>query len=211
MVQVSRPTGFNGSALVRLLSGLTELDVRESGQGFADRLSQWLGWTDAIALSAAMSGDPKASLPTPRLAAGTQAGQSARVKAAAVAAIAEDARAARMELPGDFAPFRRRYAARQQAMATSIGPLRERLREALAAGSPGMARLAAIDAVMEQALAGREHRLLATVPALLEKHFKRLPQADQETFGKTLQSVLLAELDIRMQPVEGLVAAFAGR
>ena len=43
-----------------------------------------------------------------------------------------------------------------------------------------MARLAAVDAVMEQVLGAHEHRLLSTVPALLEKHFERLRQAEPE-------------------------------
>ena len=82
---------------------------------------------------------------------------------------------------------------------------------------------------MEQALGVHEHRLLSTVPSLLEKHFKRLRKADEtariaaetaaepvggiqpgawlEVFRKDMQGVLLAELDIRFQPVEGLLEA----
>jgi hypothetical protein len=69
---------------------------------------------------------------------------------------------------------------------------------------------------MEQVLGAHEHRLLATVPALLEKHFERLRRADGEgvqpaawldLFCKSMQGVLLAELDIRLQPVEGLLDA----
>jgi hypothetical protein len=64
------------------------------------------------------------------------------------------------------------------------------------------------------------------VPVLLEEHFKRLHRADHAAqadtqapaehkgvypegwlvaFRKDMQSVLLAELDIRLQPVEGLL------
>ena len=91
-----------------------------------------------------------------------------------------------------------------------------------------MARLAAVDAAMERALSPREQALLARVPALLGEHFERLRQAEQETlagaqisedtsaissgawldvFRKDMQNVLLAELDVRFQPVEGLLAA----
>jgi hypothetical protein len=90
-----------------------------------------------------------------------------------------------------------------------------------------MARLASVDVVMEQVLAARERSLLATVPALLEKHFKRLRQAGQpapdepdsgiqpgawlDVFRKDIRLVLLAELDFRFQPVEGLLEALRTR
>ena len=86
-----------------------------------------------------------------------------------------------------------------------------------------MARLAAVDVVMEQVLAAREHSLLAGVPALLEKHFNRLrgngtsttaepagePQAGEWllVFRKDMKNLLLAELDLRFQPIEGLLEA----
>jgi len=58
---------------------------------------------------------------------------------------------------------------------------------------------------------------LSTVPLLLEKHFERLRKANRETpasddawlaeYCKDMQSVLLAELNLRLQPVEGLLEA----
>lgn len=213
MAQVSQRTGFTGSALTRLLAQLTELDVPESEKAFADRLSDWLSWTDAILLSSAMNGATAASSGA-RGAASSVEAEYTRVRAALTGAIGADGATA-----GDFPSYRRRYLARQQAMEAGIGPLRAKLRARLAAGSPGMARLAALDAVMEQVLGGHEQRLLATVPALLEKHFERLRQPDseappegwQDLFGRNMQGVLLAELDIRLQPVEGLLEALRKR
>lgn len=210
MVQASQRTDFSGPGLIRLLAQLHEIDVRESGQTFADRLSQWLGWADAISLSAALDGSPAAAASRVTTPTRAEEAQCARVRSALASAIAEDMRSAPAEMTPDFAPCRRRYVARQQAMHTSIAALRGRLRDTLAARSPAMARLASMDAVMEQVLGAHEQRLLATVPALLEKHFKRLPpsaQAAPDAFGRDMHSVLLAELDIRLQPVEGLLAA----
>lgn len=224
MAQLSRRAGLTGSVLVRLLAGLTDTDVPESKQGFADRLGQWLGWSDAISLSAALSAPAAASPSGPLAADGAEASPCAGVRTALENAIDEEMRGLAREKTTDFPPFRRRYLARQQAMATSIAPLRERLRQMLAARSPAMAQLAGVDAVMEQVLGEHEHRLLATVPTFLEKHFKRLRQAATPvddavtgsgaddgawlaTFSDHMRSVLLAELDIRLQPVEGLVGA----
>ena len=223
MVQVSRRSlrsqrsGFTDSALVRLLARLTDIDAPESRQGFADRLSQWFSWTDAISLSAALDGGFAAGRSGARAPVDPEEGECTRVRTALVNAIADP-----METTVDFSSYRRRYLARQQAMEASIGPLRDRLRSRLAARSPAMARLAAMDAVMEQVLGAQEYRLLSTVPVLLEKHFARLRKADQaadeadsgvqpgrwsDLFRKDMQGVLLAELDLRFQPLEGLLEA----
>lgn len=210
MVQVSRRSGISGSTLVRWLARLTDADAPESKQAFSDRLSQWVGWTDAISLSAALNSVPAPTSLASRSPSHTEDAQAERVKTAQTAAIAEDMRSASKDTAAEFSAYRRRYLARQQAMVASIGPLRGRLRETLATRSPAMARLAAVDAVMEQVLGAQEHRLLATVPGLLEKHFKRLRDAkapDDHAFAKDMHSVLLAELDIRFQPVEALLEA----
>ena len=266
-----RRADFTGPALIRLLARLTEAEVPESHQAFADQLSQWLGWADAISLSAALNGGSANAIATAPSAdarpssARSEEGECVRVRAALAKAIAEDTlfappappapsksatrgqllRNAPYEAPPappvptekqDFMPYRLRYQARQQAMDAGIGPLREKLRARLAAQSPDMARLAVLDGVMEQVLGEQERRLLGTVPAMLEKHFERLrrqqrqeeeeqqaqqaqpavagteaaPQPSSQwlhRFGRDAQSVLMAELEIRFQPLEGLLEA----
>ncbi|WP_354684702.1 DUF3348 domain-containing protein [Cupriavidus necator] len=241
MLQVSRRTGFSGPTLVRLLSRLTDADAPVPGISLADQISQWLGWADAIALSAALNGNPPAAAAGVR-AAGTEESDCARVRQALTTAIAEDtASASRRRGPArpsalpepvnaqvDYAVYRQRYVTLQQTMETAIATLRGRLRIALSGRAPGMAKLAMVDTVMERVLAAREQSLLGTVPAKLEAHFQRLRQAEAAAladaqaagqsaptspgawlgvFRKDMQSVLLAELEIRFQPIEGLLAA----
>ena len=211
---------------------------RASGGG-ADRLSQWFNWTDAISLSAALDGGAAVAAQGTHADARSAAAESARLRLALADAIEHDCSAAATErdrarspavvddgaaAPPDSAPYRRRYAARQQAMQESIARLRERLREKLAGGSPELIRLAALDAVMEQVLGAQERELLAGIPATLDKHFKRLRDAaasgsDAEpalsaaatpwlhAFRRDMRAVLLAELELRFQPVEGLLDA----
>lgn len=235
MGQVFKRSGFNGSALIRLLSRLAEADVREPANPTADRLSQWFGWTDAISLSAALDGTPATAPTSIRAPRNTEESECNRVRSALANAIVEDNTfGAGKDATSDFAPYRRRYLARQQAMEAGVGSLRSRLRSAMAAKSPAMARLASVDVVMAQVLEAREHSLLSAVPGLLERHFERLrkaseaPAAEEETkeaeaetpdtaappsdawldvFRKDAQDVLLAELDFRFQPVEGLLDA----
>lgn len=240
MVQAPQRTALSGPALVRLLARFAQTEVSGPRQSLSDRLSDWLGWTEAITLSSALSGgagsaagarvarsvagdDAQALCERARAAltrsiAATTRGPAARTRAAGHAAPAEP--------PPDYADFRQRYQSMQQAMETDIGDLRQRLRALLAAATPGMAKLASVDAVMERSLGVRERHLFASVPTLLGAHFARLrdaeaPAADDDvaapsdawlrTFVNDMQSVLLAELDIRFQPVEGLLAALRAR
>ncbi|CAB3648529.1 hypothetical protein LMG24238_00963 [Paraburkholderia sediminicola] len=250
MVQAPQRTAFSGPALIRLLARLTDVDVPESSQSLSDRLSQWLGWTDAIALSSALSNAPPGVAAGARAFSEAEESECARVRASLADAIAGDSvfavarrrgsaaqalpHGAPADAPVDYAVFRQRYLSLQQSMETGIGTLRARLRAMLAARTPAMARLAVVDAVMERALSERERNLLAAVPGLLKGHFERLRAAEQQTladaeasgdaptgepvppatpgawlntFRKDMQSVLLAELDVRLQPVEGLLAA----
>ena len=267
MSQVPQRSALSGPALVRLLARLADVDAAESRQSLSERLSQWLAWTDAIALSSALNGNPPAVAAGARSFGQADDDECARVRRSLASAIAGDsvfaaprrrgpgllpAQRVVVETPADYAVFRQRYLALQQSMETAIGTLRGRLRALLAARTPALARLAVVDAVMERALGERERILLAAVPGLLSGHFERLrAAAERETaqaeaeaeaeahaaapiqahaagraavppghaapvtpdaawldvFRKDMQSVLLAELDVRFQPVEGLLAA----
>jgi hypothetical protein len=203
MAQVSPRAGFTGPALIRLLARLAERDVPPPKEGLAERLSHWLGWTDAVSLSTALS-SPVTATPhrIDRPSRGTDIEEAARVRGALAKAILEDG----LLDTDDFPVYRLHYVTRQHAMEGSIAPLRARLRATLARKSADMAKLAAVDAVMEHALGPRERGLLATVPAMLEKHFVR-SAAQRSVFRKDMQAVLLAELELRLQPIEGLLDA----
>lgn len=224
-----RRTAHSGPALIRLLSRLTDADVIAPSASLSTQLSEWLGWTDAIALSAALTGNPPAAAPL-RASANPEARDCARMRTALTEAITgSGAAGARRRAPGravpksepgeapaDYAVHRHRYVTLQQTMATDISFMRGRLRKALSARKPEMAKLAMVDAVMERVLGAREQALLGNVPTLLEAHYERLraagdtvPGAWLRQFHKDMQSVLLAELDIRFEPVEGLLEALS--
>jgi len=226
---------LSGPVLIRLLARLADVDVRESGQSLSDRLSQWLSWTDAITLSSALGANPPAGASSGRPLGADAETMCARQRTALAKAIAaacapetrpggktrQPIQSAPAPLTVDYADYRQRYVLMQQTMELEIGNLRGRLRRVLAATTPDLARLAVLDASMEQALSPRERTLLSAIPTWLGKHFERLRAAEQpaegttaaasrawlEAFRKDMQSVLLAELDVRFQPVDGLLAA----
>jgi hypothetical protein len=129
-----------------------------------------------------------------------------------------------------YAPFRRFYEAHQRDMELSVEPLRVNLRAALARASPSLRKLAELDAVMDRFLRAREAQLLARVPMLLQRRFDALYAAHRgqvaasghadspaawtqaggwlATFCQNLQTLLLAEAELRLQPSAGLLDAF---
>ncbi|WDD91630.1 DUF3348 domain-containing protein [Burkholderia sp. FERM BP-3421] len=236
MLQPPRRGAPGGPALIRLLARLADLEVSAPGQSLSDQLSRWLSWTDAITLSSALNlGTPTGSGPAP---AHDEAGREcARVRAAlaksidGVAAFGAGRGGGAPPAPPvapkdaalDFAVLRQDYQFIQQSMQTEIGLLRARLRRAMTASTPELARLAVLDATFEQALDARERSLLGAVPTLLGARFEQLRRADARAgepapdastsgawlglFRQDMRGLLLAELDIRFQPVEGLLAA----
>ncbi|WP_116138367.1 DUF3348 domain-containing protein [Trinickia diaoshuihuensis] len=238
---------LKGPALIRLLARLTDAGFPESEQPLADRLGQWLGWTDAIALSSALGAKPPCAPAQGPTADRAEDALCMRVRTSLTDAINRDATLApqraggrarhrRDPAPADIAPeyaaFRQAYLALQERMDSAIGNLRTVLRGMLASRTPELSRLASVDAVMERVLGVREHNALAAVPGLLAAHFERLRDAELaasesgngsaevadaesplkdgpwlDAFRQDMRSVLIAELEIRFQPVEGLRSA----
>jgi hypothetical protein len=250
----SRPrANFNRSGLIHALAGLSGVDVDAPNQSLAERLGPWLDVADAIALFAALNSGPRrehgepAREPSAQGAllredlARTRAALANSIGAGELAKLGDKARvqsaprtsAVLLGIVVEFVPYRRYYLARQRTMASSIGQLRARARAALATCTPELKQLAELDAVMDQALAGRESDLLMTVPGFLEQRFEALRQAHLQAlaeaqraddpdswlqpggwlakFHKDLQDVLRAELELRLQPVVGLIETYSNQ
>jgi hypothetical protein len=200
MTQSFPRTNFNSSKLIRFLADLSVIDVAESKQAFAERLGQWLDFSDAITLHAAHSlGTVQAGVPV--VAKGAIEKDLARTRTALVNSItiscSPDTGETRIRFPAPkygtaieaieanklataYEPFRRFYAAHQNEMESGIRPLRAHVRKALTKASATLAQLAALDAALEKILGARERQLLATVPLLLEGRFGQLLAAHRE-------------------------------
>ena len=219
---------LRGPTFIRLLARLTAVEIDAPGGSLPDRLSRWLDWTHAIALSTALDGQPPGpDADAPAFDAEVEA-ECAQVRASLVRSIegarelVAPAQATTKPTTPDVTPFRQRHLAIQRTIQAHTGQLRGRLRDMLARRSPAMARLAEVDAVMEMTLSPREHRLLGNLPAMMADHFDRLrrsadesgeaaPDAWLDRFRHDMRHVLLAELDVRFQPVEALLAALRTR
>ncbi|HZY18809.1 MAG TPA: DUF3348 family protein [Ramlibacter sp.] len=155
-----------------------------------------------------------------------------RVRGALAHAIAQDplAEHAGPGEPGStHAPYRRRHLELQRQMEQMVGALRDHVRQAIGHASPRLRQLAALDAVLEQVLSRREQLLLPAAAAMTERRFEHLRQAHRraleasgqpddparwrapggwlDTFDQDWRQTLLAELELRLEPVVGLVEA----
>ena len=129
----------------------------------------------------------------------------------------------------DFSALAPRYLALQKQIENRLNALRTHLRSALANGSATQRQLAALDGVMQQMLGEREQRLWALLPTQLDKRLTALRSAHESAleqsgqadepqrwrkaggwlwaFEQDLQALLLAEMQVRFQPIMGLLQA----
>lgn len=131
------------------------------------------------------------------------------------------------DVSAGFVPCQRFYALHQSEMDFRILKLRNRVRQAVATQSRAMTQLATLDATLADTLASHTRKAFGGIPRLLGKHFQALaaaalrhnptiaanpdlwiqPEGWLATFYNDMQGLLLAELDVRLQPVVGLIEA----
>ena len=220
-----------GPTFIRLLARIAAVDGQASGLAPSQRLGQWIDWTRAVTLSRALDRPLDAPPMAPR--GHDPADEVAQARRALELQIGDreawdQAMAhAGVDAATGFDQSRKRYIAIQHAMQAATGRLRGSLRDRLARGAPAQARLAELDAVMELVASPREHRLLAAVPGLLAErhlHLNRRASAGRDApdllaqvtpagdawphvLRQDMQDLLLAELDVRFMPIDGLLAA----
>lgn len=181
----------------------------------AERLGLWVSAFDAIGLQAAQqsirtftSAAPGGPSVPAAASAKTLAEDVARVRTALGKLIAKAADSL-TAADTSYAPCHQLHLKLQREMEQAIGPLRDRARQALGRFSPQLRQLAALDAVLEQVIAPREQTLMPTVSTLIARRFEQLRHNEgwPESFANDWRQALLSELDLRLEPVMGLVDA----
>ena len=210
---------FSSSTLVRLLGSWAPDEGRSSRQDIAEHLAQWLNVADAMSLHAlhqTMQPQPMARHRAPRPDLLEMARRDAEsVRTAQAQAIQR--LAAGSGVPDgepDVRSLHQTYLDQQRRMAQAVDALRERVRQVLQQASVPLAQLALLDAAMDRALSARSHKLLTGVPMFIERRAEQLRQQGSmegwtSALCRDMQTALLSELDVRLQPVQGLLEALA--
>jgi len=114
--------------------------------------------------------------------------------------------------------YKRFYASQQSDMEFRLVKLRGQMRSAIQEQSEKMAKLVALDVVLYETLIANTRKLLTAVPKFVQWRFLQLRenQTEKQTestalwldqFHQDLQQLLLMELDVRLQPLFGLLEA----
>lgn len=212
---------INASKLVNLLASWDPA-LTLTRQDFAEPLGVGFGMGDCLALHVALQTMPAADTAAPVCTEPQLLGDCERVQA--MLGVAAKRLLEPLEddgSPPSFSPYHQRYLDWQRLVAAHIDPLCLRARELLRSVSPAMAQLAALDAVLGEALAVREQQAWNTVSQLLARRFEqhRLVHVDDaggasgpsetslSAFRGDMYALALAELDARMQVARGLAAS----
>lgn len=232
------------SPLQRFLNvGAAYIQGDDSGPDVAERMGAWLNVADAITMrtglatvAAAKSGPaPAGEINLDRELAQVRTALTQAVAALGVRAapkIRGRAYLARpvavtqpppLEPSTEFTLLLQEYNDIQRRMEMRVDALRSHARQVLSAQSVNLAKLSAMDVLMEQMLRSREQNLLAAMPTFLKRRFEARRQAaatDADASPKEgsehawldalkadFQQALLAELDVRLQPIVGMAQA----
>ncbi|MFT7337182.1 MAG: hypothetical protein ACI92B_000502 [Marinobacter maritimus] len=132
----------------------------------------------------------------------------------------------------DFEPYLNAWLTLQRRVVAASRQLRDKTRKVMKDHNQNLARLAELDSAFDQAMAGYSSQSFAHIPKVLEQRFQALfpalfpalsqtqqtpSEASQETgsapgdrlhrYCEEAQNLLLAELDVRLEPVLGLLEA----
>lgn len=218
------------SRFMELLSGSSQPGNHHPRHDFAERLSTWLAPVDTIQLHGLLQNAPGGShisaLGSTQAVVTALNNATAKVRSQLTETIAASANTMHQQthgFPPSYTPYRTRHLDLQRQMETNITALRSGVRQVLAKMSPTLKHLASLDAMLEHALSGREQKLMAAAPLLLERRFESMKTGAehdaptlptdaststwQRLFDCEWQEHLMAELDLRLQPVMGLIEA----
>jgi hypothetical protein len=126
-----------------------------------------------------------------------------------------------------YEPYRKFYKSRQRGLDIRIQRLQTEIRDAISGLSPSLSQLSRMDKALSEALSEASREIFAVIPKLLEQRFNRLfdlhrselPENPEVTdiepwmrpggwisvFCMEMREFLLAELEVRLQPVVGMI------
>jgi Protein of unknown function (DUF3348) len=237
MKRASRPTHFHSSLLIRTLVDLAVWEPATPVPNLPEKLSTWISFTDAIKLSGMHKDSPAQTTSAQNttgdfgLAQEFSLARRALEQSIARYATANESRL-RLILPTPqagmtfeeasiYTPYRRYHQNYQRHLEQSARSMRSKVRNGISNVSPRLRQLAMLDSTYENILQEREASVLAGLPTMFERRFHQLrkthehdspdlwikPGAWLNQFFSDLHAVLLAELDLRLQPTVGLLEA----
>lgn len=227
---------LGSSELIRKLQNLLDKDLPQSQTRFSERLTQNMDFTSSLKLSEVHGQlrllDKKVSVISAAKPADDQkkALNSAfeRVRRSIEKNIGQSFDLSivqpRFPLPRieleqealDLSAYPKFYKAQQSEMSAKIQGLRTYVRETLSASSVNMAKLAILDNTLEETIGFPLRSGFSALSKVISKYSQKIEAqwgegdkpAQLAGFHGELHQLLLAELELRLQPIQGLLNAF---
>lgn len=219
---------FRGSQMIRFLDELNIADEPVSPEQFSGRLAELIDLSHSVKISIAHTDMGRMEFEPFDNSFDTARDEVMRVHSETVdiivRAFTDHTGSTRLKAPkperlnnesqkAAIKPFLSFYVYYQRMFDSKLSNLREYIRNSASGLSAKLAQLAKLDEVLADTLAAHERKSFAQVPVLLERRFSQQlhrAQAGQldeihASFCRDLQALLLAELEVRMLPVLGLI------
>ena len=233
---MSAGAALPGSRLIRFLAELEVAEEQLPHARFVQRLGQLIDLSDALKLSETLRHAAPLAAATEDNTFWDVEGDFLRVRTNLIKGIMgsfvrdETHSRIRLPVPGQFSanlnearhePYARFYRAHQREMELRIKGLQVRVREHAQRFPGQLSRLAELDRVLTETFAARTRQCFAVLPTLVGSRYRLLlPEQDQsqmepvaeaglEQLHVEMRELLLAELDTRLLPVQGLVEAIS--
>lgn len=212
---------FAPSPLSRLLRAWARLDADAARADLARGLGEWLSAVDSVRLDAALQAIDRYAAAARQVPSNVDGAAIAGQHQRFLADTANWIRALTLMdvVLGDgqqpsYGPCQQRYLTVQKQLENRVLAWRGQLRNAMSTGTSAMRQLAALDGVLDDMLTPREQRLLGSVSVYLESRFEQRRSAATQGeatwvdgFNQDMRQMLLAELQHRQQPIQGMVDA----
>ncbi|WP_138435307.1 DUF3348 family protein [Marinobacter shengliensis] len=208
------------SKLLAQLAHLGSASTTDALPCFAERLSRLFGLGDTMTLDAATAYRARQPGQVQGAVIDKLTDELATTRRALVRRVHTWAEELAFEREPEFEPVLNAWLALQRKIAANSRQLRDKVRKSMKDQGQTLARLAELDAVFDHTMAGYTSQCFSTVSQLLEQRFRASQpsieppqtagQAPHDWFHRyceEAQALLLAELDVRLEPVLGLLEA----
>ncbi len=222
------------SRLIQFLTDRAVSSVKVSHKHFAEELGQMIDLSDSFALSDALRGLKKTPYSDVKIdkeqIKTVFLQQQHRLVETMIGHFSHPVKGSPMRLPAidksdidltkTLEGYQRFYALQQSDLESQIIQLRHQLRQDIKGFSPRLAQLVALDTIMSDTLGVHSRQLFNLMPRILSKRFADLQSETSssqnlfddelhwlEAFQEEMQGLLLAELEVRLQPLLGLIEA----
>src|SRR5690554_1323127 len=206
----------------KLLAQLARLGAPATSDAlpcFAERLSRLFGLGDTMTLDAATAYRARQAGSVQVAMVDKLTDELATTRRALIRRIQGWADELEFDDEPELEPALNAWLALQRKVAANSRQLRDKVRKSMKDQGPKLAHLAELDAVFDQTMAGYTAQCFSHIPKVLEQRFEHRSTTPEQSptpattadwfhrYCEEAQSLLLAELDVRLEPVLGLLEA----